>query len=64
MKYIHSIMKGQETFGEFIKRRAIRLLPMTAITAVVYELVLVAFIILTGTSFNKVTSDMGISNTS
>lgn len=62
VKYIHSIMKGQETFGEFIKRRAIRLLPMTAITAVVYELVLVAFIILTGTSFNKVTSDMGISN--
>lgn len=62
-RYINRIIAKKDNFEAFIKKRAFRLLPLTALTAVVYELVLVVFVLLTGTTYNRYTTiGMGLKN--
>lgn len=60
-KYRDEIIEKKKTFKSFIKRRVNRLLPMTALTALIYEVVLIIFAFLTKTTFNNYTTEMGIS---
>lgn len=47
-------------FKSFIKKRAKRLLPMTALTAFMYEIALIIFAFLTKSTFNNYTTEIGI----
>lgn len=59
--YIPGIMRKEIAFEPFVKKRAFRLLPLTALSAVVYEAALILFIFLTGTTFQDYTNRMGLS---
>lgn len=59
-RYIAPIANGEVSFYSFMGKRVIRLMPMTAITAVAYEIAILIFHCLTGTSWQAITSEMGI----